>query len=165
MRYWFLFLSILFHLHCFSQDSAIKQISFLLDDLRQNFKLSLGAVTDERSSHKIYSSNITIENTGKNEINLSNKNSWVFYTATISDSTSFKEAKRLLTYWRNIVQRTAIGYAEKKLSPKAKVAGSPLMGYFYEKKDGLQKFWVSITYTKGAFKYYYVMLDIGRQNW
>jgi hypothetical protein len=152
----------------FSQDTEIKNLQFLVNDLSNNFQESIGdgiLLPDGDSSNL---SKVTLPNTSHNYIKISNKDnsfSWAIFTANISDSCSLTEASKLANYWRSIVGSAVPNYSEKSKNKKLKTySGDPILGYDYELEHGNYMYWININYSKRPRgKGYIVMILIGRQ--
>jgi hypothetical protein len=168
MRYFYIILLfILCQFNGFAQETKAKQLRFLLQDLQEYFKQSKGALSNKYSSDTLYLSTLVLEGTKDNEISTATDGiTWMAYTAYISDSTSLKDAKKLATDWRKIIQQNAVGYTENEKERKSKsIMGYPLFGYVFEKLEESTKYWISVTYAKGQLESYRVFMMVGRQTW
>jgi hypothetical protein len=166
MKLLFSFVFILTHFIVPAQQTQVKQIQFLLKDLRGNFKESIGVRILHGYQDSSFSSTMTLEGTTDNHIDIApNEINWASYTAYINDSCTLKEAKILAEHWRNVVRLAAPDFKETKKDGSHKnFAGHQFLGYDFALSDKQYKYWVSITYSKlPTKKGYSLFLMIGKQ--
>ena len=153
-------------LNALTQETETKQLQFLLSDLRNNFKKSIGAATLTRNGDSTHLSKVTLQGSVDSQIDIAKDGRhWAAYTAYVSDSCSLKEAKRLAKYWRTISRQAAPNYNETKKNGKEKTfSGHPFFGYDFELIDDNYKNWIAISYAERPLNNgYSVMLSLGRQ--
>ena len=150
----------------FTQQAEVKQLRFLLSDLKNNFKETTSTALTDESGDSSHLSKTNLPGSIDNRIDVApDGKTWVSYTAYISDSCSLKKAKRLADYWRNIVRVAAPGYAEQKQDGNHKtVSGHSFRGYSFELNDGVYKYWIDISYAERPMNNgYSVLFILGKQ--
>lgn len=165
MRFKIVLSLLFFQLNVAAQDTVNEQFRFLINDVRQFFKETKGAVFIAHDSTQFFLSNITLPGSSDTRIEIAeDSKSWAFFSTTIADSLDLKEAKRLSAYWQTIVESNAPGFVEDKSKRKiTSTMGYPVYRWVYVRKEQTTEYSVSVWYSKGFIGKYHIMLMIGRQ--
>jgi len=165
MRFKIVLALLFFQLSVVAQDTVDEQFRFLINDTRQFFKETKGAVSIAPDSTQFFLSKITLPGSSDTRIEIADDGkSWAFYSTTIADSLNLKEAKRLSAYWRTIVESNALGFVEDKSKKKIiSTMGSPMYQWVYVRKEQTTEYSVAVWYSKGFIGKYHIILHIGRQ--
>jgi hypothetical protein len=151
-----------------TQETEVKQLQLLLNNVKNNFTNIVGtsiATQSGDSSYRSYTSKMNLQGSANNQISIARDgNQWATYTAFISDSCSLNDAKRLIQYWRKIIHAAAPNYDETKKNGKQKtVSGHPFVGYDFKLIETTCKYWIDISYAERPFSNgYSVMFSLAQ---
>jgi hypothetical protein len=151
---------------CFSQDAQRTQLRFLINDSRNFFEQSIGAIKRISDQDTTYTVKTSLDGNLNGVISFRNgKSKWAIYSIYLLEDASFQEVKKAAQYWRNLVKSVTSSYTEEVNEGKRKnIHGKPQYEFIFTKIEPGKKNWVHVLYAKDK-KSYYLYLSIGWQEW